>query len=416
MLTSLRKLKFGTKMNLIVAIVVLVCIGIMALVIFSQSRSTLDKEAKTMLYNVAQRHANKIAPIFDESFALLENTQGVINNFLKAGITLDNKTIDESVSSLLDTSNWAKYAYVFLFEPYAHNGLQKDFVSKNGKSGYLMIYRDDDPTRIGGVHRVNAESKVLDFSAVQNAIQEKRSIFGVPVEITLEGESFHAVNAVVPLFSGNQLIGVLGMSINLDTIIQQIVLNKENSVYENDFISILSTGGVYAASDDISLFGKKIAEVNTHPSLQQITDAQAAHTSGVYEYINRHGKEAIGGVSTFEVWRNTGSFWSVLVSAPQTSVYAPLRKITITMLVSVLASFASIVFIISLFVRLALVKRLSSISNALFEFFKYLNHQRKDAPNPLKIIAQDELGQMGIEINENIEKTKLGLESDQALV
>ena len=416
MLTSLRKLKFGTKMNLIVAIVVLVCIGIMALVILSQSRSTLDKEAKTMLYNVAQRHANKIAPIFDESFALLENTQGVINNFLKAGITLDNKTIDESVSSLLDTSNWAKYAYVFLFESYTHNGLQKDFVSKNGKSGYLMIYRDDDPTRIGGVHRVNAESKVLDFPAVQNAIQEKRSIFGVPVEITLEGESFHAVNAVVPLFSGNQLIGVLGMSINLDTIIQQIVLNKENSVYENDFISILSTGGVYAASDDISLFGKKIAEVNTHPSLKQITDAQAAHTSGVYEYINRHGKEAIGGVSTFEVWRNTGSFWSVLVSAPQTSVYAPLRKITITMLVSVLASFASIVFIISLFVRFALVKRLSSISHTLFEFFKYLNHQRKDAPNPLKIVAQDELGEMGNKINENIEKTKLGLESDQALV
>lgn len=157
---------------------------------------------------------------------------------------------------------------------------------------------------------------MLDFPAVQNAIQEKRSIFGVPVEITLEGESFHAVNAVVPLFSGNQLIGVLGMSINLDTIIQQIVLNKENSVYENDFISILSTGGVYAASDDISLFGKKIAEVNTHPSLKQITDAQAAHTSGVYEYINRHGEKAIGGVSTFEVWRNTGSFWSVLVSAP----------------------------------------------------------------------------------------------------
>lgn len=77
MLTSLRKLKFGTKMNLIVAIVVLVCIGIMALVILSQSRSTLDKEAKTMLYNVAQRHANKIAPIFDESFALLENTHKV---------------------------------------------------------------------------------------------------------------------------------------------------------------------------------------------------------------------------------------------------------------------------------------------------------------------------------------------------
>ncbi|CAM3408415.1 hypothetical protein [Helicobacter labetoulli] len=94
MFASFKKLKFGTKMNLVIALVVLVCIGIIALIILVQSRSTLDKEAKTMLYNVAKRHANNIAPIFDESFALLENTQGVINNFLKAGITLDNKTID----------------------------------------------------------------------------------------------------------------------------------------------------------------------------------------------------------------------------------------------------------------------------------------------------------------------------------
>ncbi|MCX2717966.1 methyl-accepting chemotaxis protein, partial [Helicobacter sp. MIT 21-1697] len=40
----------------------------------------------------------------------------------------------------------------------------------------------------------------------------------------------------------------------------------------------------------------------------------------------------------------------------------------------------------------------------------------KEAPQPLKIVAQDELGEMGNAINDNIQKTKVGLEQDQALV
>ena len=52
----------------------------------------------------------------------------------------------------------------------------------------------------------------------------------------------------------------------------------------------------------------------------------------------------------------------------------------------------------------------------LFEFFKFLNHERQTAPEPLRIIAKDELGEMGSAINENIEKTRIGLAQDAKAV
>lgn len=63
-----------------------------------------------------------------------------------------------------------------------------------------------------------------------------------------------------------------------------------------------------------------------------------------------------------------------------------------------------------------MASRIHHISDTLFSFFKYLNHENKSAPAPLKIVAQDELGQMGLAINENIQRTQKGLEQDAIAV
>ena len=68
------------------------------------------------------------------------------------------------------------------------------------------------------------------------------------------------------------------------------------------------------------------------------------------------------------------------------------------------------------YLRTCVAKRIRLILNALTSFFAYLNHERKDAPQPLKIVAQDELGEMGNAINDNIQKTKAGLEQDSKAV
>ena len=161
---------------------------------------------------------------------------------------------------------------------------------------------------------------------------------------------------------------------------------------------------------------KRLDELNAHPSAKELIQAVMSKKDGIYTYHTLSGESAKAAVSTFEVWENIGETWSVISFAPFEAIEEPLSTLQLVVISIGIVAIALISLIVFIFIRTTIVNRIRNISNALFEFFKYLNHQRKDAPNPLKIIAQDELGQMGIEINENIEKTKLGLESDQALV
>ncbi|RDU59958.1 chemotaxis protein, partial [Helicobacter marmotae] len=416
MLSWFSHLKFGIKLNIVLSLIVLVCIGAMAMIITKQSRNAFEKEAKMLLINAAQRQANKISPIFNESFAILENTQGIINNFLNAGVALDPATIDSGMKTLLDGSNWANYAYVFMLESFMPNGNKANYVSKNGMSGYLTIYHDGDVSNAGGVSAIKTESTILDFPAVIHAIKEQKSIFGIPVKITLNNETFYSVNAVVPLFQGSKLIGILGLSINLDLIINNIVRNKENSIFENDYIGILAPNATVAVHENMDLFGKGFVEVNADPRAQNIANAQKNRTDGIFEITNLKNLDALTAISTFEIWRGLDSYWSVIISAPQSSIFAPSTEITLTIFISALITFLLILFITYIFVNRTLVDRMNKISHTLFEFFNYLNHKRQTPPEPLRIIAQDELGQMGLAINENIQQTKIGLEQDAKAV
>ncbi len=103
------------------------------------------------------------------------------------------------MTSLLDSANWAKYAYVLIFKSSMPQGKQENYVIKDEKSGYLVLYRNNELYQVGGVQRIKSDSQVLSFPALDHAIKEKRSIIGIPIKITLENEEFHSVNAIVPL-------------------------------------------------------------------------------------------------------------------------------------------------------------------------------------------------------------------------
>ncbi|MDY5821871.1 MAG: HAMP domain-containing protein, partial [Helicobacter sp.] len=77
----------------------------------------------------------------------------------------------------------------------------------------------------------------------------------------------------------------------------------------------------------------------------------------------------------------------------------------------------SAISVIVLFVVLYIyLKPVETIKKSLLTFFAFLNHEVKTAPKPLHITTHDELGEMAHAINENIEKTKLGLEQDSKAV
>ena len=69
-----------------------------------------------------------------------------------------------------------------------------------------------------------------------------------------------------------------------------------------------------------------------------------------------------------------------------------------------------------LIIKYSLLARINSISELLFGFLRYLNHETTTIPPLTKPVAEDELGIMRIAINKNILKTQEGLECDKKAV
>ena len=104
------------------------------------------------------------------------------------------------------------------------------------------------------------------------------------------------------------------------------------------------------------------------------------------------------------------------VFAPDSSIHAPLYHLQKVIFIATVFDILVIVLISYFYISSTISKAHQNISTTLFGFFKYLNHESKSLPEPLRIVAEDELGKMGLAINENIERTKKSLDTDAELV
>ncbi|PHO15106.1 chemotaxis protein [Malaciobacter marinus] len=107
--------------------------------------------------------------------------------------------------------------------------------------------------------------------------------------------------------------------------------------------------------------------------------------------------------------------WTIIAEIDKSEALSPaydLRNlIAIISIVIIILVSAVILF----FINKIIVKPLKSFQVSLLGFFKYLNKQADDIEE-LKISSNDEIGMMAKEVNNNIQKVKIGLEEEKALI
>jgi len=84
---------------------------------------------------------------------------------------------------------------------------------------------------------------------------------------------------------------------------------------------------------------------------------------------------------------------------------------TIISILSISLIFIIITIMVVFFVSKKVTEPLNELKKELSIFFSFLSHER-DNIEPFKVGAMDEIGEMVVSINENIEKTKEGIQSD----
>ncbi|WP_415580402.1 cache domain-containing protein, partial [Helicobacter labetoulli] len=396
------RLSIGSKIIVSVSLVLFLCMGILGVVLVSISYNIQSDDANKLVLNMAKRTENVIEGYINENFVALNYSQQNLTQHINNG-NLREHTGKDILTALLDFNQWAEYAYIYLKDSALIPDVSSDYRLSNG--GVMIFGHDDNPKETGGVAILPADVSFLEDDGLQKALNSGKPSVGNPMKVQMGNKQTMHLTLNYPIKDKRgSVVGVVGSTLHLG-LIKEFLFAEITSVFKNGYRVLATSEGLFVLHPNGEFMGKNYADVaKDNPSAQAVINALKSHESGVYEVTNTRGEESIMGVASFEVGRgSTGQWWGAITIAPESSVYESVDYMRNVNIMGILACVFVVALFVFIFIRTTIVNRIRNISNALFEFFKYLNHQRKDAPNPLKIIAQDELGQMGIEINENIE-------------
>ena len=206
-----------------------------------------------------------------------------------------------------------------------------------------------------------------------------------------------------PLYKDGKFIGIL----SLDLMLEQLQ-DHFNAIPVNVF-ALDSIHVPFAASNKEIL----LKENENFKALYAETAKQGNYKNILFDYVSSNETERkMATCNHASVQRQA---YSVCTLEDLSMIQKPIWDMAA--LQSILVVLMSAISVIVLFVVLYIyLKPVETIKKSLLTFFAFLNHEVKTAPKPLHITTHDELGEMTHAINENIEKTKLGLEQDSKAV
>ncbi|MBD5168177.1 MAG: methyl-accepting chemotaxis protein [Helicobacter sp.] len=414
-----RRLKLGTKITIVVSAIVLFVMLILTFVVNHQVSSILEREAYKLLVAANLRSMNKIEVATSEAFMAVETAASITNTLVKNNGTIDYGIFEEIVESMLDSSRYGAFSYIYIPGDSTHArdakiANQNEFILPNGE--FMILADDTDLENRGGVQIVQAEMSITQLPSMRHALQTQTLSFGHPLFFEIGGIRIFGANIAAPILDrNNQLVGILGMIIDLKHV-SEIILNPAQSVFKNDRRFLLAEDGVILMHPNENFIGVNLIEKNSRESAKEMLDAIRAGEIKVIEYVAPDGISYYAGITHYTLWNNIDSHWSLVTVAPIDVVFAPLFTIESVIVVSALLSLAFISFAVWFYAKRYITRRLKVLSNLLTSFFRYVKHEVKEAPNLAMIIAEDEIGTMGTLINENITSTQKSVEQDDNMI
>ena len=159
---------------------------------------------------------------------------------------------------------------------------------------------------------------------------------------------------------------------------------------------------------------KKLQDLLDKDANAKAIQALDKNEKGIFEYKATNGVDTYLSIYPFTIY-GADSSWMMLIAAPTKSILKDLNSLLVVFMLTSVIALIIVLAAIWFLVRLTVSSRLPTIVQALERLFKYINHEVNNI-EPIKIKAQDELGKIGLMINENAKNTQRALEKDSNLV
>ncbi|WP_289686705.1 PDC sensor domain-containing protein, partial [Helicobacter japonicus] len=210
--------------------------------------------------------------------------------------------------------------------------------------------------------------------------------------------------ATIPFTKNGQFAGVIAVDIFVDGFQQRFINFERPELPSMEIFIADSAGHIFSRKHPL-----KNTESTPTPLEKALAEALKSSAKGNIEFNNFNNTKQIAYYRQFDFG------WTIVAVANKSDYEDAINKSFIFSLL--LAAVLLIVGATILsFILKAYLSPINRIKEGLLSFFAFINHETNNAPKLLKAQSQDEIGEMGRAINENIQKTQQGLDQDQALV
>ncbi|HDZ5090510.1 TPA: cache domain-containing protein, partial [Campylobacter jejuni] len=420
---NFRSLNINTKLLLSVATGVILGIIILVVTVSLYIAENMEKEAKDSIFLASKRYTNYMTGILDESVVLTKGIALSLNEMFEHSDQVNADLIESLVKNTFDSSLHAAYTFLYLKDTSVLSNTQnigREHISSDGKT-FAYIYYDEIAGKAGGIEEIKTPNDFKNLDIIQEVEKnakygDKDSLFvGPPTRLNYDGREFLGINFGMPIFNNKgKFVGVIGYTLDFAEVAESI-LDPKLDFFEGDLRFLTTDKGIVTVHRNQDFILKSLSDINKDPSAELVNQAVRERKDAIIDdYVATNGKIGFAAVSSFSTL-NDSSHWSMVVSAPKSSILAPLRKLEFIFVgISIVILFA-ILLIVYFCVKNIIGSRIPVILESLENFFQFLNHKRSEI-NLITIRADDELGKMGKIINENILATKKGLEQDNQAV
>lgn len=408
-----KHLSLAHKIIFVFSCIVLLVILAFALIINSIGKSSIAAESERTLTNTVARYKNFVEETNISVYSSLKVAQNLAESSIIDGRTITDMSIIQRIVESAANNKYVSFGFMVVTPRFAPilNNVNPNYHQQNGSVALGVAN-----TQNGAKAFVVNNNILSQITALQNALKSGKIEVDEPKNITINGQKHYVYNLALPVLNPQkQIVAVISLSVDMDNL-EKLLSNSNLKVYDNDQRFILMNGKCIINSISKDTHGKNLTDFNNTQSAKNIVQIHKNRTSGIYDYVNMLGHKGKIALYSFETFQNSGQFWTVALFAPNSSIYEPLDVLKVAIPLLTLASIVLVIIATFFYINYAVSRRIHKISDTLFGFFNYINHKSKSLPTQLKIIAEDELGKMGIAINNNIDEIKKSLDIDAKLV
>ena len=411
-------MKLGTKIVLFINGIVMTCMAIMAIVIYTRSSSIQTEESNALISDISQKYSAYMQGAVGDVVASLKTTEVFLESLIQrgGGSQYSQEMMQNVVLGAFDSNATASWTYLYIKDP-AYRG-ENIINPKHRLSNGDFLILAEDIDRVAKGHIVQADDVVLTFRGLAKAFDTKKVSISPPAYKKVNGKDMYGISINVPIFDANKkVIAVIGSLVETNHFRQKVMDELKVGHIKGAFPFVLLDDGTILVHENLKLQGQHLLEVNKDSTAEKMVQVAKSRQDAVQIYKTTAGNAGYASITSFEVSPGTGTYWSMVVAAPEDSVMKPVRDLRNVIVLAVIVSLIIIAVLMSFYIKARIVGRIAKVSDNLLAFFKYLNHETKTPPAPLKIIAAgDEIGAMGVALNENTKRTQETLEQDASVI